>query len=111
MSFIDKNILPSQMKQTFGVYIKQLRTNYGLTLTQLAAQLDMDSANLSKIENNKREFDEKRLEKLASVFSLDIDHLKAEFFSDMIAKKIFQLRNSKDILILAEMKLNVLNQS
>ena len=53
------------MKATFGEYIKQLRTDNGLTLTQLAFQLDLDSANLSKIENGKREFDEKRLEKLA----------------------------------------------
>jgi HTH-type transcriptional regulator, competence development regulator len=110
LSFIDKNILPSQMKQTFGGYIKQLRTNNGLTLTQLAAKLDMDSANLSKIENNKREFDEKRLEKLSSVFSLDIDHLKAEFFSDMIAKKIYHSNFSQETLVLAEQKVKYLKQ-
>lgn len=46
------------MKATFGEYIKKLRTDNGLTLTQLAFQLDLDSANLSKIENGKREFDE-----------------------------------------------------
>lgn len=37
------------MKATFGEYIKQLRTDNGLALTQLAFQLDLDSANLSKI--------------------------------------------------------------
>ena len=54
------------MKETFGEYIKRLRTENELTLTQLAAKLDLDSANLSKIENSKREFDEKRLEKLST---------------------------------------------
>jgi len=67
------------MKATFGEYIKQLRTDNGLTLTQLAFQLDLDSANLSKIENGKREFDEKRLEKLANAFNLDLDQLKVEY--------------------------------
>ena len=69
------------MKATFGEYIKQLRTDNGLTLTQLAFQLDLDSANLSKIENGKREFDEKRLEKLATAFDLDIEKLKIEYFA------------------------------
>ena len=50
-----------QMESTFGHYIKDLRNGKGFTLTQLATQLEIDSANLSKIENGKREFDIKRL--------------------------------------------------
>ena len=60
MSNIDKSKLTSLMKTSFGEYIRKLRTENGMTLTQLAAQLELDSANLSKIENGKREFDEKR---------------------------------------------------
>ena len=41
------------MKQYFGEYIRNLRTEKGFTLTQLGAKLDLDSANLSKIENGK----------------------------------------------------------
>ena len=48
------------MKETFGGYIRRHRNENGLTLTQLAAKLYLDSANLSKIENGKREFNEKR---------------------------------------------------
>ena len=33
----------------FSEYIRQLRTEKGMNLTQLAAKLDLDSANLSKI--------------------------------------------------------------
>lgn len=47
------------MRETIGQYIKTLRNDKGWTLTQLAAKLDIDSANLSKIENGKRELDEK----------------------------------------------------
>ena len=96
------------MKATFGEYIKQLRTDKGLTLTELAALLKLDSANLSKIENNKREFDEKRLELLANVFNLDINKLRTEYFSDMIAKKIYENNCDSETLILAEQKVEYL---
>ena len=96
------------MEETFGEYIKRLRTKNELTLTQLAAQLDLDSANLSKIENNKREFDEKRLELLANVFNLDLAHLRTEFFSDIIAKKIYENNCDSETLILAEQKVEYL---
>lgn len=100
--------MTSQMKETFGEYIKRLRTENELTLTQLAAQLDLDSANLSKIENNKREFDEKRLALLANVFNLDLAKLRTEFFSDIIAKKIYENNCDSETLILAEQKVEYL---
>ena len=96
------------MKATFGEYIKQLRTDKGLTLTQLAFQLDLDSANLSKIENGKREFDEKRLDKLANAFNLDIEKLKVEYFGDQFAKKMYAYNCSTETLIVAEEKVNYL---
>lgn len=98
------------MKQYFGEYIKQLRTQKGLTLTQLGAELNLDSANLSKIENGKREFDEKRLTQLAKVFNLDLQELKTEFFSDLFAKKLYESSSSTDALILAEKKVKYLRQ-
>ncbi len=96
------------MKATFGEYIRKLRTDNGLTLTELAALLKLDSANLSKIENGKREFDEKRLDKLASAFSLDIEKLKVEYFGDQFAKKMYEFKCSPETLIVAEEKMNYL---
>lgn len=96
------------MKATFGEYIKKLRTDNGLTLTQLAFQLDLDSANLSKIENGKREFDEKRLSKLAAAFSLDFDKLKIEYFGDQFAKKMYEHNCPTETLMVAEEKVNYL---
>ncbi|MCO5259594.1 MAG: helix-turn-helix domain-containing protein [Crocinitomicaceae bacterium] len=96
------------MKATFGEYIRKLRKSHRLTLTQLAFQLDLDSANLSKIENGKREFDEKRLEKLATAFNLDIEQLKTEYFADQFAKKMYQYNCSPETLIVAEEKINYL---
>lgn len=98
------------MKETFGEYIKKLRTKENLTLTQLAAKLDLDSANLCKIENNKREFDKKRLYLLAEIFGIDISVLRAEFFSDIIAKQLYENNCDNEILILAEQKVEYLKQ-
>ncbi|HIP47484.1 MAG TPA: XRE family transcriptional regulator [Lutibacter sp.] len=96
--------MTSLMKVTFGEYIRELRNLNGLTLTQLAAKLDLDSANLSKIENGKRDFDEKRLLKLAKVFKLNIKELKKEFVSDQIAKQIYECDCTKEMLVVAEEK-------
>jgi transcriptional regulator with XRE-family HTH domain len=96
------------MKQSFGEYIKHLRTENGFTLTQLGAKLGLDSANLSKIENGKRIFDEKRLEKLSIVFDLNLEKLKTEFFSEQFAKKIYDNKCSIETLKVAEQKLKYL---
>lgn len=61
-----------------------------MTLKQLAAQKELNSANLKKIENGKREFDEKRLKKLATIFNLKFDDIKTEFFSDLLQKRYME---------------------
>ena len=96
------------MKATFGEYIRQLRTDKGFTLTEIAALLKLESAKLSKIENNKREFNEKRLDKLANAFDLDFEKLKTEYFRDQFAKKMYAYNCSTETLIVAEEKVNYL---
>ena len=59
------------MKETFGEFLKNLRVENEMTLTQLGAKLGIDSGALTKIENNKTKLDEKILPKIAKVF-LDI---------------------------------------
>ncbi|MBE9469291.1 MAG: helix-turn-helix transcriptional regulator [Bacteroidetes bacterium] len=92
------------MKTTFGEYIKKLRSENGMTLTQLAAKLDLDSANLSKIENGKRDFDEKRLPKLAKSLKLNLKTLQDEYVTDQIGKQIYEMNCSKQLLKVAEEK-------
>lgn len=96
--------MTSLMKTTFGEYIRLLRTEKQLTLTQLAAKLDLDSANLSKIENGRRDFDEKRLPKLARIFKLNLKELRNEYITDQIAKQIYETNCSKQLLQVAEEK-------
>lgn len=92
------------MRTTFGEYIRLLRNENELTLTQLAAKLSLDSANLSKIENGKRDFDEKRLPKLAKIFKLDLTELRNEYITDQIGKQIYETNCTKQLLQVAEEK-------
>lgn len=86
------------MKETFAKYIKRLRVENGLTLTQLAAYIGLNSGALSKIENGKKKLDEKTLPKIASKFNLDLDILKNEFISKQIANKIYESNCSNEVL-------------
>jgi transcriptional regulator with XRE-family HTH domain len=96
------------MEATFGEYIRKLRTENDLTLTQLGAKLGIDSGALSKIETGKKEFDEKYLDNLANAFHLDIEKLKVEYFGEQFAKKMYAYNCSTETLIVAEEKVNYL---
>ncbi|HLK29390.1 MAG TPA: helix-turn-helix transcriptional regulator [Puia sp.] len=96
------------MKETFGEYIHKLRVDNSLTLTKLAAALDIDQSTLSKIENNKRSVPEEILPKLARVFQLDRKKLDKEFYSEKIATLIYKEDNSTELFQLAEEKVKYL---
>ncbi|MEA1986295.1 MAG: helix-turn-helix transcriptional regulator [Candidatus Marinimicrobia bacterium] len=90
--------------------MKKLRVENGHTLTQLATYLGIDSGALSKIENSKKKLDEKVLPKIAETFNLDFEILKNEFISEQIANKIYESNCSKEVLQLAEKKVNYIKQ-
>ena len=92
------------MEANFGEYIRKLRTQNGLTLTQLGAKLGIDSGALSKIETGKKEFDEACLSKLAETFNLDLETLKSELISEKIANTLYQNKCNDNVLTLAEEK-------
>lgn len=94
------------MKETFGEYIHTLRINACMTLTKLAAALDVDQSTLSKIENGKRQVPESILPKLADTFKLDINILEKEYYSEKIAEIIYPKSDSVELLKLAEEKAN-----
>ncbi len=92
------------MKETFGEYIHKLRTDNGLTLTKLAAALDIDQSTLSKIENGKRNVPVDVLPKLSKTFTLDLKKLKHEYFSEKIAEIIYSQEEPGKLLKAAEEK-------
>ncbi len=96
------------MKETFGEFIHSQRVSKGLTLTKLAAALDIDQSTLSKIENHKRPVPEELLPRLANIFKLQLKDLQKEFYSEKIAEIIYQTPNPSELLMLAEEKVKYL---
>lgn len=92
------------MKETFGEYIHRLRVDASMTLTKLAAALDIDQSTLSKIENGKRLVPENILPKLANVFELKLEELQKEYYSEKIAEIIYPQSDTAELLKLAEEK-------
>lgn len=98
------------IQETIGRYIHQLRTDAGMTLTKLAAALDIDQSTLSKIENGKRSIPESVLPKLAKTFDLNLKELQKEYYSEKIAEIIYQEQDSNELLRLAEQKVEYFKQ-
>lgn len=99
------------MEETFGHFIKELRIQKGFTLTKLASKLSMDPANLSKVENGKREFDIKRLPKLCKLFQLDKTEMEKELLSERFAKSVCEKKMDTAIFELAQKKISLFSQN
>ena len=92
------------MKETFREYIHKLRVDNGLTLTKLAAALDIDQSTLSKIENGKRNVPAEIIPKLSAFFSLDLKKLEHEYLSERIAELIYPEEETQKLFLAAEEK-------
>lgn len=92
------------MKEKFGQYIRNLRTEQHYTLTQLAAKLGLDSGALSKVETGKKQFDEKLLPKLVEVFDLNEMNVRNEYYAELIANILFEKNCSDEVLNIATEK-------
>ncbi len=88
----------------FGTYIKRQRLSFQLTQQQLADQLDIERATLSKIENNKIQLPVTTLPLLARIFYEDPEQLKKMYHSDQVAGMIKEGRINDDIYGIAKRK-------
>jgi len=96
--------------ESFGQYIRKLRTGKGFTLTELGAKLKIDSAGLSKIETGHKKMKPETLPLLAEVFNLEIDKLKEQFYGEEIAMKLYKYSCPESTLAVAEEKVKYLRQ-
>lgn len=78
--------------------------NHSLTLTKLAAALDIDQSTLSKIENGKRNVPPEIIPKLSAFFNLELERLEHEYLSERIAELIYPKEEVKKLFLAAEEK-------
>ena len=92
-------------KISFGKYIRELRENANLPLRKVAAELDIDTSTLGKIEKNQRTANEKIIDGIAKIFHIDKSDLKLRYLSDKITYQLLDEENGLEILKVAEEKI------
>ncbi len=67
-----------------GSYIREQREQVQMPLRKLAAELDIDTSTLSKIERGERQANLDMIPVLATVFKLDFKELQIRFLSEKL---------------------------
>jgi transcriptional regulator with XRE-family HTH domain len=65
-----------------GTYIRAARERQGMLVRELASELDMDTAMLSKMERSVRPFRKEDLKKLSSILNEEIETLYTHWLAD-----------------------------
>lgn len=86
----------------FGEHIKQLREKNQLLQRQLANELDMDTAMLSKIERGERRAKREHIPTLASILQTNEKELFTIWLADKVYDLIKEEDNATEILKVAE---------
>ena len=87
--------------KTFGETIRQLRESKGLLLRQVAAELKIDTALLSKVERSDRNLKRKQVQKVAALYDVPEKDMLILWLSEKV----------NDLLIDEPFALDVLNRS
>jgi transcriptional regulator with XRE-family HTH domain len=90
--------------ESFGDYIRRLRTEKGLNQTELAAKVGLDSGGLSKIETGKKGLKEDKLTLFAKALGVSLEDLKKQFFSEKFAEDCYKYKCPETVFQLAEEK-------
>lgn len=82
--------------ETFGEYIRRLREERNLPLRKVAAQLDVDTSTLSKVERGVRPMLIDYLKPLSQILIIDYKELQIRFLADSINANYGQLEYLED---------------
>jgi transcriptional regulator with XRE-family HTH domain len=89
----------------FGDQIRIAREEKGLFLRQVAAELDIDQAIISKFERNERKPTKEQVLKFAKFYKLDRETLLIEWLSDKVAYDLQDENLADKVLKAVEQKL------
>ncbi len=94
------------MESQFGEKIRALREQQHLYLRQVAPLLEMDTAQLSKIEKGFRQLKRKQIPIIAQVLKVDEDELLTLWLSDQIYAVVKDEKLANEAIQVAEDKIN-----
>jgi HTH-type transcriptional regulator, competence development regulator len=90
------------MESNFGLKIRELREAQNLYLRQIAPMLEMDTAQLSKIEKGVRQLKKEQLSILAKILKTDKSELETLWLADQIVDVVRDNQNALDAMQVAE---------
>jgi transcriptional regulator with XRE-family HTH domain len=70
--------------ESFGSYIRRIREEKKLPLRKVAAQLDIDTSTLSKVERGDRPISIEYLKPLSQILEVDLKEIQVKFVADSI---------------------------
>jgi len=91
--------------KTFGQTVRNYREARGLLLRQLAAELEVDTAFISKMERGEKRATRAHVEKLANVLKVSNDELLTIWLSDKLLNTLEQEPSAYNALKLTEKRL------
>ena len=96
-----------------GGKLKELRESKGLLQRQVAAELEVDTAYISKMESNEKPVSRTHLKKLAALFGIEQEELQtlwlADKLHDIVKDEPAGLKSVE--VVHAIMKKNIVNES
>jgi len=96
------------MESQFGNRIRNLREEQNLLLRQVASLLEMDTAQLSKIERGERQAKKETVLKIASILKVEEKELKTLWLADQIYDVVKDDENALQAMMVAEEKVEYL---
>lgn len=94
------------MKSQFGERIRELREKQHLYLRQVAPLLEMDTAQLSKIEKGLRQLKREHISILASILKTNNDELMTLWLADQIYAVVKDEKLANEAMKVAEKNIN-----
>lgn len=92
--------------ETFGDLIRIAREEKGLFLRQVAAELEIDQAIISKFERSERKPTKEQVLKFAKFLKINKDKLIVAWLSDKVAYELLDENLAGEALKVAEEKIN-----
>lgn len=97
--------------KTTAEFIRELREEKGLLLRQVAAEIEIDQALLSKIERGERMPTREQVVRLAKFYKIDQNEILITFFSDKLVYEVQDEEVALKAMRVAEKKINYLNRN
>jgi transcriptional regulator with XRE-family HTH domain len=79
--------MPNKWSKSFGSMIFRLRADNNLPLRKVAAELDIDTSTLSKIEKGERQASLDMIPIVAKLFDKDFKELQIQFLADLLQEE------------------------